>query len=47
MNKTRLIIAGGGFAGLSAAMYLDKTVRKGLSSSQRWDDWRPSDGGAE
>lgn len=28
MNKTRIIIAGGGFAGLSAAMYLDKTLAR-------------------
>ncbi len=28
MSKTRIIIAGGGFAGLSAAMYLDKTVAR-------------------
>jgi len=28
VNKTRIIIAGGGFAGLSAAMYLDKTLAR-------------------
>jgi NADH dehydrogenase len=28
MKKTRVIIAGGGFAGLSAAMYLDKTLAR-------------------
>jgi NADH dehydrogenase len=28
MNKTRIVIAGGGFAGLSAAMYLDKTLAR-------------------
>jgi NADH dehydrogenase FAD-containing subunit len=28
MDKTRIIIAIGGFAGLSAAMYLDKTVAR-------------------
>jgi NADH dehydrogenase len=28
MNKTKIIIAGGGFAGLSAAMYLDKTLAR-------------------
>jgi len=26
MKKTSIVIAGGGFAGLSAAMYLDKTL---------------------
>src|SRR5579871_2865155 len=26
MTKTRIVIAGGGFAGLSAAMYLDKAL---------------------
>jgi NADH dehydrogenase len=28
MNRTRIVIAGGGFAGLSAAMYLDKTLAR-------------------
>jgi len=28
MKKTSVIIAGGGFAGLSAAMYLDKTLAR-------------------
>ena len=28
MKKTRIVIAGGGFAGLSAAMYLDKTLAR-------------------
>jgi len=28
MKKTRVIILGGGFAGLSAAMYLDKTLAR-------------------
>src|SRR6202030_4691261 len=28
MKKTSVVIAGGGFAGLSAAMYLDKTVAR-------------------
>jgi NADH dehydrogenase len=28
MKKTKVIIAGGGFAGLSAAMYLDKTLAR-------------------
>src|SRR6266850_2766979 len=28
MKPTRIIIAGGGFAGLSAAMYLDKTLAR-------------------
>src|SRR5438067_8894990 len=28
MKKTAVIIAGGGFAGLSAAMYLDKTLAR-------------------
>src|ERR1700720_966940 len=28
MKKTRVVIAGGGFAGLSAAMYLDKTLAR-------------------
>jgi NADH dehydrogenase FAD-containing subunit len=28
MKKTEVIIAGGGFAGLSAAMYLDKTLAR-------------------
>jgi NADH dehydrogenase FAD-containing subunit len=28
MNRTRIIVAGGGFAGLSAAMYLDKTLAR-------------------
>ena len=28
MNKTKIVIAGGGFAGLSAAMYLDKTLAR-------------------
>ena len=28
MKKTKVIILGGGFAGLSAAMYLDKTVAR-------------------
>jgi thioredoxin reductase len=32
MKKTSIVIAGGGFAGLSAAMYLDKTLaRRGVS----------------
>jgi NADH dehydrogenase len=29
MKKTRIVILGGGFAGLSAAMYLDKTLARG------------------
>jgi len=34
MKKTSIVIAGGGFAGLSAAMYLDKTLaRRGISDS--------------
>lgn len=28
MKKSRVVIAGGGFAGLSAAMYLDKTLAR-------------------
>jgi NADH:quinone reductase (non-electrogenic) len=28
MKKTSVVIAGGGFAGLSAAMYLDKTLAR-------------------
>src|SRR5260370_10887099 len=28
MKKTRIVILGGGFAGLSAAMYLDKTLAR-------------------
>src|SRR5204862_6364592 len=28
MKKTTVVIAGGGFAGLSAAMYLDKTLAR-------------------
>ena len=28
MKKTSIVIAGGGFAGLSAAMYLDKTLAR-------------------
>ena len=28
MKKTKVIILGGGFAGLSAAMYLDKTLAR-------------------
>ncbi len=28
MKKTKVIIAGGGFAGLSAAIYLDKTLAR-------------------
>ncbi|HEU5246812.1 MAG TPA: FAD-dependent oxidoreductase, partial [Candidatus Udaeobacter sp.] len=28
MKTTRIVIAGGGFAGLSAAMYLDKTLAR-------------------
>ena len=28
MKKTCIVIAGGGFAGLSAAMYLDKTLAR-------------------
>jgi Pyridine nucleotide-disulphide oxidoreductase len=28
MKKTKIVIAGGGFAGLSAAMYLDKTLAR-------------------
>ncbi|HEY5992310.1 MAG TPA: FAD-dependent oxidoreductase [Candidatus Udaeobacter sp.] len=28
MRKAKIIIAGGGFAGLSAAMYLDKTLAR-------------------
>jgi NADH dehydrogenase len=27
-TKTKIVIAGGGFAGLSAAMYLDKTLAR-------------------
>jgi hypothetical protein len=33
MKKTKVIIAGGGFAGLSAAMYLDKTLA--INSNER------------
>ena len=29
MNRVKIVIAGGGFAGLSAAMYLDKDPRAG------------------
>jgi NADH dehydrogenase len=28
MKKTSIVVAGGGFAGLSAAMYLDKTLAR-------------------
>ena len=28
MNRVKIVIAGGGFAGLSAAMYLDKTLAR-------------------
>jgi len=32
MKKTKVIILGGGFAGLSAAMYLDKTLARGADA---------------
>jgi len=43
--KKNVVIAGGGFAGLSTAMYLDKTLA--LRSTQMNDVWCMSRGSQE